>query len=189
VGTRFSTPVQTGPWAHPASCTMGTGSFPAVKSGRDVTLTPHPFLVPWSRKGGSIPLLPLWAVRPVQSLSACTRVHFNFTLQGFQKVYTFIYLMQYSYIKQLRQTQIQVSWYDTLRRNIAMIAKLSSETSVTIYQLKRCHIPKETDLREHCYGNFKSLLMANVLYVFFDVVSIRFGSHSNCVKCFVDLLP
>ena len=27
----------------------------------------------------AIPLLPLWAVRPVQSLSACTRVHFNFT--------------------------------------------------------------------------------------------------------------
>jgi len=26
-----------------------------------------------------IPLLPLWAVRPVQSLSACTTVHFNFT--------------------------------------------------------------------------------------------------------------
>ena len=25
---RFSAPVQTGPEAHPASCTMGTGSFP-----------------------------------------------------------------------------------------------------------------------------------------------------------------
>ena len=27
----FSAPVQTGPGAHPASCTMGTGSFPGVK--------------------------------------------------------------------------------------------------------------------------------------------------------------
>ena len=35
-------PVQTGPGAHPASCTMGTASFPEVKSGRGVTLTPHP---------------------------------------------------------------------------------------------------------------------------------------------------
>jgi hypothetical protein len=26
-------PVQTGPGAHPASCTMGTGSFPGVKCG------------------------------------------------------------------------------------------------------------------------------------------------------------
>jgi hypothetical protein len=31
-----------------ASCTMGTRSFPAVKSDRAVTLTPHPLLVPWS---------------------------------------------------------------------------------------------------------------------------------------------
>jgi len=66
VGTRFSAPVQTGPGAHPASCTMGTGSVPGVKSGRGVTLTPHPLLVP------------LWAVGPVQSLSACTKVHFTF---------------------------------------------------------------------------------------------------------------
>jgi len=75
VGARFSAPVQTGPEAHPATCTMGTG----VKIGRGVRLTPHPLLVPWSRKGKAIPLLPLWAVRPVQSLSACTRVHFTFT--------------------------------------------------------------------------------------------------------------
>jgi len=34
--------------AHPASCTMGTGSFPGVKSDQGVTLTPHPLLVPWS---------------------------------------------------------------------------------------------------------------------------------------------
>jgi hypothetical protein len=47
-GARFSAPVQTGPRAHPASCTMGTGSFPGVKSSRGVTLTPHPLLVPWS---------------------------------------------------------------------------------------------------------------------------------------------
>ena len=74
---RFSAPVQTGPGAHPTSCTMGTGSFPGVKSGRGVTLTPD-LLVPWSWKGRAIPLLPLWAVRPVQNLSACTRVHFTF---------------------------------------------------------------------------------------------------------------
>jgi len=29
----------------------------------------------------AIPLFPLWAVRPVQSLSACTRVHFTFTVE------------------------------------------------------------------------------------------------------------
>ena len=76
VGVRFSAPVHTGPEAHPSSCTMGTGSFPGLKIGRGVTLTPHPILVPWSWKGRAIPLLPLWAARSVQSLSACTRVHF-----------------------------------------------------------------------------------------------------------------
>jgi hypothetical protein len=76
-GARFSALVHTGPGAHPASCTMGTGSFPGVKSGRGVTLTPHPLLVPWSWKSRAIPRLRLWAVRPVQSLSACTRVHFT----------------------------------------------------------------------------------------------------------------
>jgi hypothetical protein len=34
--------------------------------------------LPYSR---AIPLLPLWTVQPVHSLSACTRVHFTFTLQ------------------------------------------------------------------------------------------------------------
>jgi len=31
MGARFSAPVRTGPGAHPASYTMGTGSFPGVK--------------------------------------------------------------------------------------------------------------------------------------------------------------
>jgi len=78
VEARFSAPVQTGPAAHPASCTIGTGSFPRIKSGRGVTLTPHPLLMPWSRNSKAIPLLPLWAVRPVQSRNACKRVHFTF---------------------------------------------------------------------------------------------------------------
>ena len=30
-GARFAAPVQTDPGAHPASCTMGTGSLPGVK--------------------------------------------------------------------------------------------------------------------------------------------------------------
>ena len=43
VGARFSALVQTGPEAHPASCTMGTGSFTGVRCGRGVTLTLTPF--------------------------------------------------------------------------------------------------------------------------------------------------
>jgi hypothetical protein len=54
VEARFPAPVQSGSEAHPSSCTMGTGFFPGVKSGPGVTLTPHPLLVPCSRKGRAI---------------------------------------------------------------------------------------------------------------------------------------
>jgi len=54
-------PVQTGPGAHPASCKLGTGSFPGVKCGRGVLLTTHPLLVPQSWKSRAIPLPTLWA--------------------------------------------------------------------------------------------------------------------------------
>ena len=93
MGAGFSAPVQTGPRTHPASCTMGTGSFPGVKRPeRGVDHPPH--LAPRFRKAYSytctppightastepqclysraIPLLPLLAVRSVQSLSPCT---------------------------------------------------------------------------------------------------------------------
>jgi hypothetical protein len=71
VTERFSARVQTGPGAHPSSSTMGTASFLGVKSDRGVTLTPQRLLVPWSRKGRAIPLLPLWAIWLLQGPSAC----------------------------------------------------------------------------------------------------------------------
>jgi hypothetical protein len=56
-GRDFSS-VQTGPGAHPASCTMGAGSFLGVKCGRGVTLTTNPLLAPRSWKSRAIPLPP-----------------------------------------------------------------------------------------------------------------------------------
>jgi len=67
------------PWGPPSLLYNGYRVFPGLNSGRDVTLTPHLLLVPWLRKSRAIPLLPLWALRPVQSLSACTRLHFTIT--------------------------------------------------------------------------------------------------------------
>ena len=82
VAATLSAPVQTDPGAHTASCTMGTRSSPGLKSGRGVTLTLHPLLVTLSNNSRTIPVFPLKAVRPVQTLSACKRVHFTllFTL-------------------------------------------------------------------------------------------------------------
>ena len=92
-------------WGPPSLLYNGYRVFLRGKErpGRDAD--PSPLLVPLSRKNKAIPnspygpyelyrasvpvqrctlplpipLLPVWAVRPVQSLSACTTVHCNFT--------------------------------------------------------------------------------------------------------------
>jgi len=78
VGARFSAPVQTGPGAHPTSCTMGTGSFLGLKEwpGRDADPSPPSSAV--VMKEQSYTSTPLWVVQPVKSLSVGTRVHFTF---------------------------------------------------------------------------------------------------------------
>jgi len=81
------------------------GTSLGEKNGTGVLLTTHLLLVSWSRKSRVVPLIPLlavqlyrasvpvqrctltllitqtllWTVSPVQSLSACTTVHFIFT--------------------------------------------------------------------------------------------------------------
>ena len=53
--------------------------FSGCKERPGYDADPSPPSSAWSRKGRAIPLLPLWAARPVQSLSACARVTFIFT--------------------------------------------------------------------------------------------------------------
>ena len=60
-GDGFFPPVQTGPGAHPVSCTMGTESFSGVKCGRGVLLTTHTLLLPRSWKSRAIPVPTFWA--------------------------------------------------------------------------------------------------------------------------------
>ena len=69
-------PVQTGPGGPPSLLYNEYLVFPGGEDrpGRDAE--PASLLAPRSRKSRALPLLPLWAVRPVQSLSACTRVLF-----------------------------------------------------------------------------------------------------------------
>jgi len=45
-GWRFSSHVQTGSGAHPAPCTVGTGSLSPGQSGRDVASSTRPYLAP-----------------------------------------------------------------------------------------------------------------------------------------------
>jgi hypothetical protein len=64
-------------WGLPSLLYNGYRFFPGSKERPGVKLTPHSLLVPWSRKSRAVPLFPLWDVLPVESLSFCTRVHFN----------------------------------------------------------------------------------------------------------------
>jgi hypothetical protein len=100
VGARVSAPAQTGPGAHPAYRTMGTGPGGKERPARDAD--PSHLLVPWSRKSRAIPLLPLWAVRPVQSLSTCTRVHLTLLFLGLLKLGIYDH-----YIRQLSKGEFQ----------------------------------------------------------------------------------
>ena len=65
------------PWGPPSLLYNGYPVFPGNKERPELDADPSSLLVPWSRKIRAIPLLPLWVVWPVQSLSACTRVTFT----------------------------------------------------------------------------------------------------------------
>ena len=88
---RFSAPVQTGPGAHPASYTMGTGSFPGVKrSERGVDHPPissaevegRVELYHYSPSGPSWPVLgrtlslplPMYAKMEFKNTKQCVRI-------------------------------------------------------------------------------------------------------------------
>ena len=66
VQARFSAPVQTGPGAHPASCTMGTGSFPGSKERPGRNADPLPTSSVVIKKGQS------YSSTPSMGRTACT---------------------------------------------------------------------------------------------------------------------
>jgi len=75
------------PWGPPSLLYNGYWDFPRGKerSGCDADLSPPSSAVGHERVELYL-YSPVWAVWPVQSLSACTRVHFTFTL--FQDYFT-----------------------------------------------------------------------------------------------------
>ena len=78
------------PWSPNSLLHNGYQVFPRVKCDRGVTLNPHPLLVQRSRKSRAIPLLPLRAIWPVQSFSACSRVHWIDMNIYLKRLYIFI---------------------------------------------------------------------------------------------------
>ena len=72
LGARFSLPVQTGPEAHPTSCTMGAGSFPGVKLSERGVNHPPPFRAKVKER------VELYFLLPFSTFMACSRVTFTF---------------------------------------------------------------------------------------------------------------
>jgi hypothetical protein len=78
VGAKFSAPVQTGPGAYPASCTMGTGSFPGVKRpGRGVDHPPSSSAKVKER-------VQLYTSTSLWAFMACSRVTFTYYVDKVQ---------------------------------------------------------------------------------------------------------
>jgi len=99
-GRDFS-PVQTGPGAHPASCTMGTGSFPGVKCSQGMLLTTHPLLVLRSGR------VELYLYPPSGPHQACSGITLPFYL--LYKYHTFffvltVWLLSFKYFHSLSDT-------------------------------------------------------------------------------------
>ena len=81
---RFSGPVQTKLGVHPASCTVGTGSFPGGKSAGGGGVHHSPHLSPRLGKSRAVPLLHLLG------FMACSRVKYTllyYTLLYFTILY------------------------------------------------------------------------------------------------------
>jgi hypothetical protein len=71
-GGRFCAHIKTGPGAQPASCTIGTGSYPRVKQPSRGADHPH-LLAQRSRKSRAITLLSFWAFGACYRAKFCTK--------------------------------------------------------------------------------------------------------------------
>ena len=92
-GARFYAHGQTGPLGLTEPQYYGYRVFLVGKAHAD----PSPLLVPWLRKSRTITLLLLWAVRPVQSLSACTVQLYLYSTYALYGLYRVSVPVQYSY--------------------------------------------------------------------------------------------
>jgi hypothetical protein len=93
-GDEIFPPVQSCPGAHPASCKMGTRSFPGVKCGRGVLLTTHTRIVSWSWNRIELYLYP-----PSGPHRACNGI--TFTTAGLKVPQRFMKFLIYSFLHHL----------------------------------------------------------------------------------------
>ena len=114
--------------------------FPGSKEqpGRDADPSPPSSAV--VKKSRAIPLLPLWAVRPVQSLSAYTRVHFTLLYLSFH-----IFIFRYS-LHNVGNSTENCTYY----RSIRVVSFLNFNGSIVRevhYWRKQIHMVETCKLR------------------------------------------
>ena len=146
MGTRFSAPVQTGPGAHPASCTMGTGSFPWVK--RPERDADHP---PSSKRRGH-EMVQLYLYSPSEPQWVEYRENFTFTFifdvlpfykQGSitgRKFVFFRYVTSCSFVDMHRFTDI----YDVRTHTAAIFTVRAATISSLSLSLSLSHMHART---------------------------------------------
>jgi len=121
---------------------MGTGSFPGVKSSRGVTLTPDSLLVPWSRKSRPIPFLPLWAVRPVNSLSSLQGCNLPLPSRQATAAHSQGFVVNYEWLSTILKAFAQCTRSIHTIRNARCFQSVCSNRNVC---------------RSHLYKNYQSL--------------------------------
>jgi len=104
------------PWGPP--CLLYNEYRVKERPGRDAD--PSPLLLLWSRKSRVITIFSLWAVRPVQSLNACTRVHLYLYL------YSDLILTTYSKDSNLNSRKI---YYPFVRFHFRRVRKFAKKES------------------------------------------------------------
>jgi hypothetical protein len=144
---RFSAPVQTGPETHPASCKMGTGSFPRVESDRGVTLTPSPpSSAEVEKQIRAIPLVSLRAFVTYEKGETCLQSWSLLGLKTWRMIKIALYKIDANGLSTVHiwECEILSSYFlgrDPVQSALMMQSSESSEISVYFYQSKQRHIP------------------------------------------------
>jgi len=120
-------------------------------------LTPDPLLVPWSRKSRTVPLLPLWAVRPAQSLSACKRVHITFFFWSHDAEISTLWTCRGSCSCFCERQHLSPSLWELSYLIIGGRDKIISPSESSAYSSQKCRDKSEDVLARFMYEQFSLL--------------------------------
>jgi len=158
---------------------MGRGSFPGGKERPGVTLTPHSLSVPWSRKSKARPLHPLWAVRPVQSLSAFTRVQFTFLIPSLNTHLCWFAVIEWQHVWHWRDACSLTIKFQAHKNAMKTVVKSRTLLGQCIFSIGKDWVHLTTP-----YWSFVTLSEVNTFCTSF-VSILRFAYYKMDVICWM----